>query len=59
MPPFIEKVTLNGKASVIHSSGIQVKDKQGRPRSVCFFNQAEPLDNRFHVVDQLPSPTSA
>lgn len=44
--------------SVIHGSAIQVKDKAGRPRSVCFFDQVSPLKNAFHVVDQFVGTNS-
>ena len=44
--------------SVIHGSEIQVKDKTGRPRSVRFFDQLTPLNNRFHVVDQFVGTNS-
>ena len=44
--------------SVIHGSEIQVKDKAGRPRSVRFFDQLTPLNNRFHVVDQFVGTNS-
>ena len=48
----------NAWESVIHGSRIQVKDKTGRPRSVHFFNQTQPLNNTFHVVDQFVGTNS-
>ena len=48
----------NAWESVIHGSQIQVKDKAGRPRSVRFFNQTQPLKNTFHVVDQFVGTNS-
>lgn len=37
---------------VVHRSDIQVKDADGRPRSVRFFDAACAANNDFHVVDQ-------
>ena len=37
---------------VLHRSDIQLKDAEGRPRSVRFFDAAAPARNDFHVVDQ-------
>lgn len=37
---------------VVHRSDIQVKDAEGKPRSVRFFDAASPANNDFHVVDQ-------
>ncbi|MGI9280510.1 MAG: type I restriction endonuclease subunit R [Endozoicomonas sp.] len=48
--------------SVVHGSAIQIKDADGRLRSVCFFDQVEPLNslqrNEFHVVDQFVGTNS-
>ncbi|WP_067518144.1 type I restriction endonuclease subunit R [Endozoicomonas ascidiicola] len=44
--------------SVIHGSDIQLKDARGRAHSVRFFDQANPLDNQFHVVDQFVGTNS-
>ncbi|WOG27881.1 type I restriction endonuclease subunit R [Endozoicomonas sp. 8E] len=44
--------------SIIHGSAIQVKDAEGRLRSVCFFDQVQPLKNAFHVVDQFVGTNS-
>lgn len=43
----------NAWEAVIHQSNIQIKDAQGRSRSVQFFDQAAPQQNAFHVVDQF------
>lgn len=37
---------------VVHRSDIQVKDADGKQRSVRFFDAATPINNDFHVVDQ-------
>ncbi|MFZ2220844.1 MAG: type I restriction endonuclease [Rhodoferax sp.] len=37
---------------VVHRSDIQLKDAEGKPRSVRFFNASMPSHNDFHVVDQ-------
>ncbi|AXT48855.1 type I restriction endonuclease subunit R [Chromobacterium rhizoryzae] len=37
---------------VVHRSDIQVKDADGKPRSVRFFDAASVANNDFHVVDQ-------
>lgn len=37
---------------VVHMSGIQAKDADGKPRSVRFFDAATPALNAFPVVDQ-------
>lgn len=37
---------------VVHRSDIQVKDVEGRPRSVRFFDASDAANNDFHVVDQ-------
>lgn len=37
---------------VLHKSDIQVKDADGRPRSVRFFDATDRQANHFHVVDQ-------
>lgn len=37
---------------VVHRSDIQVKDADGKPRSVRFFDAATTTHNDFHVVDQ-------
>ena len=37
---------------VLHRSDIQVKDAEGRPRSVHFFDATTAANNDFHVVDQ-------
>ncbi|MFM0628413.1 type I restriction endonuclease subunit R [Paraburkholderia xenovorans] len=37
---------------VVHRSDIQVKDAEGKLRSVRFFDAAAPANNDFHVVDQ-------
>lgn len=37
---------------VLHRSDIQVKDAEGRPRSVHFFDASSAANNDFHVVDQ-------
>ncbi|AZD60354.1 Type I restriction-modification system, restriction subunit R [Pseudomonas chlororaphis subsp. aurantiaca] len=37
---------------VIHRSDIQVKDTEGKPRSVRFFDASNTANNDFHVVDQ-------
>jgi type I restriction enzyme, R subunit len=36
----------------VHRADIQVKDAEGRPRSVCFFDATTAANNDFHVVDQ-------
>lgn len=38
--------------TVVHRSDIQVKDADGRPRSVRFFAADSEANNDFHVVDQ-------
>lgn len=38
---------------VVHRSDIQVKDAEGRLRSVRFFDAADAANNDFHVVDQF------
>ncbi|MTI12152.1 type I restriction endonuclease, partial [Sansalvadorimonas verongulae] len=48
----------NAWESVIHRDDIQVKDHQSRSRSVRFFDQVTPLNNRFHVVDQFVGANS-
>ncbi|WP_034303844.1 type I restriction endonuclease subunit R [Herbaspirillum sp. RV1423] len=37
---------------VVHRSDIQIKDRDGRPRSVRFFDAGLAAHNDFHVVDQ-------
>lgn len=37
---------------VVHRSDIQVKDVEGKPRSVRFFDACNAANNNFHVVDQ-------
>lgn len=37
---------------VVHRSDIQLKDVEGKPRSVRFFNASIPSHNDFHVVNQ-------
>lgn len=37
---------------VVHRADIQVKDAEGKLRSVRFFDAAVPANNDFHVVDQ-------
>lgn len=37
---------------VVHRSDIQVKDDEGKPRSVRFLDTTTPANNDFHVVDQ-------
>lgn len=37
---------------VVHRSDIQVKDFEGKPRSVRFFDGNDAANNDFHVVDQ-------
>lgn len=37
---------------VVHHSDIQVKDADGKPRSVRFFDATDTASNDFHVVDQ-------
>ena len=37
---------------VVHHSDIQVKDVEGKPRSVRFFDANNSANNDFHVVDQ-------
>lgn len=37
---------------VVHRSDIQVKDAEGNPRSVRFFDANDAANNDFHVVDQ-------
>lgn len=37
---------------VVHRSDIQVKDVEGKPRSVRFFDASNAANNDFHVVDQ-------
>lgn len=37
---------------VLHRADIQVKDEQGKPRSVRFFDASVAGNNDFHVVDQ-------
>jgi type I restriction enzyme R subunit len=37
---------------VVHRSDIQVKDVEGKPRSVRFFDASDADNNDFHVVDQ-------
>jgi len=37
---------------VVHRSDIQVKDVEGKPRSVRFFDACDASNNDFHVVDQ-------
>lgn len=37
---------------VVHRSDIQVKDVEGKPRSVRFFDASDAANNDFHVVDQ-------
>lgn len=37
---------------VVHRSDIQVKDVEGKPRSVRFFDASDASNNDFHVVDQ-------
>lgn len=37
---------------VVHRSDIQVKDVEGKPRSVRFFDASTAANNDFHVVDQ-------
>ncbi|WAG79103.1 DEAD/DEAH box helicase family protein [Metapseudomonas furukawaii] len=37
---------------VVHRSDIQVKDVEGKPRSVRFFDASDASKNDFHVVDQ-------
>nr|CUV27146.1 putative type I site-specific deoxyribonuclease, HsdR family [Ralstonia solanacearum] len=37
---------------VVHRSDIQVKDAEGKPRSVRFFDASTVANNDFHVVDQ-------
>jgi type I restriction enzyme R subunit len=37
---------------VVHRSDIQVKDVEGKPRSVRFFDSSNAANNDFHVVDQ-------
>lgn len=37
---------------VVHRSDIQVKDVDGKPRSVRFFDASDATNNDFHVVDQ-------
>lgn len=37
---------------VVHRSDIQVKDAEGKPRSVRFFDASTAANNDFHVVDQ-------
>lgn len=37
---------------VVHRSDIQVKDVDGKPRSVRFFDATDATNNDFHVVDQ-------
>ncbi|MGA3980529.1 type I restriction endonuclease subunit R [Ralstonia nicotianae] len=37
---------------VVHRSDIQVKDTEGKPRSVRFFDASTAANNDFHVVDQ-------
>lgn len=37
---------------VVHRSDIQVKDAEGNPRSVRFFDASDAANNDFHVVDQ-------
>lgn len=37
---------------VVHRSDIQVKDVEGKPRSVRFFDVSDAANNDFHVVDQ-------
>lgn len=37
---------------VVHRSDIQVKDVEGKPRSVRFFDASDATNNDFHVVDQ-------
>lgn len=39
-------------SQVLHRNDIQVKDAEGKPRSVCFFDAAQVGRNDFHVVDQ-------
>ncbi|MGF6480812.1 type I restriction endonuclease subunit R [Paraburkholderia sp. JPY419] len=36
----------------VHRSDIQVKDAEGKPRSVRFFDASKSTNNDFHVVDQ-------
>ena len=37
---------------VVNRSNIQVKDVEGKPRSVRFFDASDTKNNDFHVVDQ-------
>ncbi|PKM01510.1 MAG: type I restriction endonuclease subunit R, partial [Gammaproteobacteria bacterium HGW-Gammaproteobacteria-6] len=37
---------------VVHRSDIQVKDVEGKPRSVRFFDATDASNNDFHVIDQ-------
>jgi len=37
---------------VVHRSDIQIKDAEGKPRSVRFFDASSAANNDFHVVDQ-------
>lgn len=37
---------------VVHRSNIQMKDVEGKPRSVRFFDASNAANNDFHVVDQ-------
>ncbi|KPB42605.1 hypothetical protein ALP12_200245 [Pseudomonas savastanoi pv. phaseolicola] len=37
---------------VVHRSDIQIKDVEGKPRSVRFFDAGDASNNDFHVVDQ-------
>ncbi len=44
--------------NVVHQGNIQIKDNDGRLRSVRFFNPDNVLDNTFHVVDQYVGSNS-
>ncbi|WP_211825328.1 type I restriction endonuclease subunit R [Kistimonas asteriae] len=44
--------------NVVHQGNLQVKDEQGRLRSLRFFNPDKVSDNRFHVVDQYVGSNS-
>ncbi|MDC6491348.1 type I restriction endonuclease subunit R [Pseudomonas syringae] len=37
---------------LVHRSDVQVKDVEGKPRSVHFFDASDATNNDFHVVDQ-------
>lgn len=43
---------------VVHRSDIQVKDAEGKPRSVRFFDATTGAHNDFHVVDQYVGKNS-